>query len=239
MAKQTLTARDVLNLLMGMGLGGIGGDSPASMLMGAAGGIGGGTGGTGGEADGYPREFAPEPYHYHNVIYAPRPDGVKGPYQNMNYMGKADASTIAEAAEQQSIEEHNEAITKYVRMLPPNATPKQVRNALNRGYEEEKEMPRWWNESKNRREFSVSSSAVSGIRITPEGNVEVKWGKSPTWYTFKHYPTTREASIAARKLLQSDSIGRAVYPVVSRPPKKPNPLLGEWNRDNYEAGYAR
>jgi hypothetical protein len=26
---------------------------------------------------------------------------------------------------------------------------------------------------------------------------------------------------------------------VSRPPKKPNPLLGGWNRDNYEAAYAR
>jgi hypothetical protein len=46
------------------------------------------------------------------------------------------------------------------------------------------------------------------------------------------------ASKAARELLESDSIGRAVWPVRSRPLKKPNPKLGGWNKKNYEAGYA-
>lgn len=227
-------ASDILKILFGMGLGGIGGGSlggSASTLMG---GISGGTTGNGG----YPSEFAPGSHHYYKVVYDPRPAGVKGPYQNMNSMGKTDAATIAEASEQQTREDHTEAIMKYVRMLPANATPRQIQNAMDRGREEEKSLPKWWNESNNRREFSVSSSAVSGIRITPEGSVQVKWGKSPKWYTFRNYPNTMLASRAARELLESDSIGRAVYPVMSRPPKNPNKLLGAWNRKNYEPGYA-
>lgn len=226
-------ASDILKILFGMGLGGLGGSlgGSASTLMG---GISGGTTGNGG----YPSEFAPGSHHNYKVVYEPRPAGVKGPYQNMNSMGKANAATIAEASEQQTREYHNEALMKYVRMLPANATPRQIQAAMDRGREEEKSLPKWWNESNNRREFSVSSSAVSGIRITPEGSVQVKWGKSPKWYTFRNYPNTMLASRAARELLESDSIGRAVYPVMSRPPKEPNPSLGTWNRRNYEPGYA-
>ena len=233
MAKQ-FSAKDLLQILFGMGLGGMQGASgtlggTASVLMGGA-----GTGTSGG----YPTEFSPGSHHVYNVVYAPRPDGVSGPYQNMNYMGKADAAVIDAAAEQQTVKEHEDALMKYVRMLPANATPRQIQAAMDRGRAEEKDLPKWWNESNNRREFSVSSSAVKGIRITPEGSVQVKWGKSPTWYTFKNYPNTQLASQAAKELLKSDSIGRAVYPVVSHPPKKPNPLLGEWNRKNYEGAYA-
>lgn len=231
-------ASDILKILFGMGLGGIGGGSLGGSLGGSAstlmGGISGGTTGNGG----YPSEFAPGSHHNYKVVYEPRPAGVKGPYQNMNSMGKADAATIAEASEQQTREDHTEALMKYVRMLPANATPRQIQAAMDRGREEEKSIPKWWNESNNRREFSVSSSAVSGIRITPEGSVQVKWGKSPKWYTFRNYPNTMLASRAARELLESDSIGRAVYPVMSRPPKNPNILLGAWNRKNYEPGYA-
>lgn len=227
-------ASDILKILFGLGLGG----SPGGSLGGSAstlmGGISGDTTGNGG----YPSEFAPGSHHYYKVFYEPRPAGVKGPYQNMNSMGRADAATIAEASEQQTREDHTEALMKYVRMLPANATPRQIQEAMDRGREEEKSLPKWWNESNNRREFSVSSSAVSGIRITPEGSVQVKWGKSPKWYTFRNYPNTMLASRAARELLESDSIGRAVYPVMSRPPKKPNKLLGAWNRKNYETGYA-
>ena len=239
MAKK-ISANDVMSFLAGLMSAGVPGGSPASLLMGGMGGFGG-TGGIagGGEgaARGYPEEFAPGAYHVYNVVYAPRPDGVRGPYANMNYMGKADAATIDEAAEQQTIQEHNDVLTKYVRMLPRNATPRQVRDAIQRGREEEKQLPRWWNESNNRREFSVSSSAVKGIRITPEGNIEVRWGKTPTWYTFKKYGNTQLASQAARELLRSDSIGRAVYPVVSRGIAKPG--LGDWNRKNYAEEYAR
>lgn len=231
-------ASDILKILFGLGLGGIGGGSLGGSLGGSASTLmGGNSGGTTGNG-GYPSEFAPGSHHYYKVVYEPRPAGVKGPYQNMNSMGKADAATIAEASEQQTREDHNEALMKYVRMLPANATPRQIQMAMDRGREEEKSLPKWWNESNNRREFSVSSSAVSGIRITPEGSVQVKWGKSPKWYTFRNYPNTMLASRAARELLASDSIGRAVYPVMSRPPKEPNNLLGDWNRRNYEPGYA-
>lgn len=243
MAKK-ITATDIMQLLVQMGTSAIPMGPSAQIMSGALGGFGGNVGGTGrggdGSASGYPEEFAPDNTHNYNVVYAPRPDGVEGPYQNMNYMGKANAATIAEAAEQQSLKEHNEVLTKYVKMLPKNATPREVRDAIQRGRDEEKQLPKWWNESNNRREFAVSSSAVKGIRITPEGNVEVQWGgKNPTWYTFKKYGNTHEASKAARELLQADSIGRAVYPVVSRPLKKPNPLLGAWNKNNYDAAYAR
>lgn len=226
------SAKDLLKILVGMGLGsGMGGT--AGMLLG---GVSSPT--NNGADDTYPKEFSPGSHHVYNVVYAPRPDNEKGPYQNMNYMGKADKAIIAEAAEQQSAAEHQEALMKYVKMLPKGATPRQIQAAMDRGREEEKSLPKWWNESNNRREFSVSSSAVSGIRITPEGSVQVKWGKTPKWYTFKNYSNTMIASQKARELLESDSIGRAVYPVVSHPPKKPNPKLGEWNRKNYEPGYA-
>lgn len=243
MAKK-ITATDIMQLLVQLGTSAMPLGPSATIMSGALGGFGGNVGGTGrggdGSASGYPEEFAPGNTHDYNVVYAPRPDGVEGPYQNMNYMGKANAATIAEAAEQQSLKEHNEVLTKYVKMLPQNATPRQVRDAVQRGRDEEKQLPKWWNESNNRREFAVSSSAVKGIRITPEGNVEVQWGgKNPKWYTFKKYGNTHEASIAARELLQSDSIGRAVYPVVSRPLKRPNPLLGAWNKNNYDAAYAK
>ena len=233
---QPISTKDILKILFGMGLGGLGGITSSASILGGIVGMGAPSGGSGNGK--YPTEFAPGSHHVYNVVYAPRPDGVSGPYQNMNYMGKADAAVIDEAAEQQTIKEHEDALMKYVRTLPANATPKQIQEAMDRGREEEKNLPKWWNESNNRREFSVSSSAVKGIRITPEGSVQVKWGKSPTWYTFKNYPNTQLASQAAKELLKSDSIGRAVYPVISRPLKKPNPLLGVWNAKNYEGGYA-
>lgn len=235
------SAKDLLQILFGMGLGGMGGapgslGGTASVLMGGAG---------TGTSVGYPTEFSPGSHHVYNVVYAPRPDNEKGPYQNMNYMGKADAAVIDAAAEQQTDKEHEEALMKYVRMLPANATPRQIQAAMDRGRAEEKDLPKWWNESNNRREFSVSSSAVKGIRITPEGSVQVQWGKSPKWYTFKNYPNTMLASKAVHELLKMPSIGRAVYPVVSQgtgprmSKDKTNPgMLGEWNNRNYEGAYA-
>ena len=248
MAKK-VSASDILRLLTLMGGAGMA-SSPSAMIMsGGIGGIGGNAGGIIAREDGsvteYPKEFAPGHTHDYNVVYAPRTDKDKGYYQNMNYMGNANRDIIEQAAEQQTIDEHNRAITKFVSMLPPNATPRQVRDAIQRGRDEEKQLPKWWNESNNRREFSVSSSAVSGIRITPEGNVEVQWKNKPKWYTFRQYGNTHDASVAAKELLNSPSIGRAVYPVVfqgtgprmSKDPRNPG-MLGEWNQKNYDASYA-
>lgn len=228
MAKETELAKQILSMLLGAGMGSMGGGT-AGILTGIPWGIPGVSGGASGAPTGYPTEFAPGHNHTYNVVHVPGK-------ANFNAYGKGYSSLIDEAGEMQSLKEHVDAINKYVR---PGMNPRQLRDALELGREEEKKLPKFWNESFDRRNFKVSSSAVSGIRITPEGNVEVRWGTGPKWYTFKQYGNTHDASVAARKLLQSDSIGRAVYPVVSRPPKKPNPLLGTWNRDNYDAGYAQ
>lgn len=183
------------------------------------------------EAKQYPEEFAPQWYHHYEVKYSPSKRGKP----NMNYMGKQNASIIDLAGRMQSLEEHNKALTKHLR---PGQDIKQQRMALELGAQEEKQLPSFWNESQPRREFSVSSSAVSGIRLTPDARIEVRWGTGPKWYTFKQYENTYEAALAAQKLLKEDSIGRAVYPIISRPPKKPNPLLGGWNAENYDSAYA-
>ena len=217
----------------GGGIGGIGGFGGM-----AAAGFSGNGASSGPLATEYPKEYAPEPNHGYNVAYIP------GNPQN-NSSGRAARQTIDEAAVQQTIQEHNEALNRYLRLLPKNATPRQVRDAIQRGREDEKKLAAWWNESNNRRQFQVSSSAVSGIRVTPDGNVEVEWGSTPgKWYTFRKYGDTRKASEAARDLLKADSIGRAVYPVVSRGPgaayiSKKGHMLGEWNAPNYAAGYAK
>lgn len=175
----------------------------------------------------YPTEFAPDAWHNYDVVNIPGK-------ANFNQHGKANSSVIDEAGVMQDIDLHNKTITKYIR---PGMTPKQQRLALNQGLQEEKNLPQFWNESKSRRPFSVSSSAVSGIRLTPDARIEVQWKNKPTWYTFKQYPNTYEASKAAQELLKADSIGRAVYPIRSRNIKPTNDL-GWWNYPNYDPSMA-
>lgn len=230
-------AKQLLSMFLGMGMGGAAGGG-ASIAKLAAGATGSSVGGLGGQAAAftakqYPDQFAPGWAHKYTVDYVQSLDGQP----NLNQSGKANKSVIDVAGRMQTIDEHNDAILKYVKMLPPTANPKMVRAALHRGLEEEKALPAFWNESESRKPFSVSSSAVTGIRLTPDARIEVQWKGRPTWYTFKQYPTTYDASRAAQDLLNADSIGRAVYPVVSRPPKNPNPLLGGWNRSNYDAAF--
>lgn len=175
----------------------------------------------------YPEEFAPDAWHNYDVVNIPGK-------ANFNQHGKANMSIIDEAGVMQDIDLHNRTITKYIR---PGMTPKQQRLALNQGLQEEKNLPQFWNESTSRRPFSVSSSAVSGIRLTPDARIEVQWKNKPTWYTFKQYPNTYEASKAAQELLKADSIGRAVYPIRSRN-IKPTSDLGWWNYPNYDPSMA-
>ena len=175
----------------------------------------------------YPEEFAPDAWHNYDVVNIPGK-------ANFNQHGKANSSVIDEAGVMQDIDLHNKTITKYIR---PGMTPKQQRLALNQGLQDEKNLPQFWNESKSRRPFSVSSSAVTGIRLTPDARIEVQWKNKPTWYTFKAYPNTYEASKAAQELLKADSIGRAVYPIRSRN-IKPTSDLGWWNYPNYDGSMA-
>lgn len=178
----------------------------------------------------YPDQFAPGSNHVYNVVNIPGK-------ANWNQHGKANASVIDEAGVMQDLELHNKTITKYLR---PGMTPKQERLALQQGMQEEKNLPQFWNESESRRPFSVSSSAVTGIRLTPDARIEVQWRGRPTWYTFKAYPNTYEASKAAQELLQAPSIGRAVMPYQRNgvPLKFKDPNVTWWNRKNYDGAMA-
>lgn len=225
------TARELLMLAMGLGAGGA--SRAASVLSSVSGGNGGNAGNHGGPGSAftareYPTQFAPGAWHEYGVVQIPGK-------ANYNQMGKANLSTIEEAGVMQDLELHNRTITKYLR---PGMTPQEQRAALNRGLQEEKNLPQFWNESASRRPFSVSSSAVSGIRLTPDARIEVAWQSNPSkWYTFRQYPNTYEASKAAQELLKADSIGRAVYPVVSKGIGVRGDL-GAWNAPNYDAGMA-
>lgn len=169
----------------------------------------------------YPTHFTPGAYHNYEVIPG---KGNIGDRQKIEKYGRM-----------QSLEEHNDALLQFVK----NArTPKEMHVALMRGAEKEKELPQFWDESKPREPFSVSSSAVSGIRLTPDARIEVQWGTSPKWYTFKEYPNTYEASLAAQKLLKADSIGRAVMPYQRNGKllkfKNKGVDYSWWNRPNYD-----
>ena len=116
-------------------------------------------------------------------------------------------------------------------------------SAIIQDADEEKNLPQFWNESKSRRRFSVSSSAVNGIRLTPDGRVEVSWQSNPAkWYTFKQYPDVQKASLAAQKLLMEDSIGRAVAPFQRKGKliKYKDPIMNgtRWNTVNYDPAFA-
>lgn len=228
MASKTEIAKALLQLALGMGVGGAmrGGPSLLSIASGAS-----FTPGVPGGADAfmakqYPTEFAPDRYHNYQVVNIP---GAA----NLNQFGKSYSDTIEEAGRMQTIKEHNDAIKKYIR---PGMKPKELRAAIELGIADEKRLPQFWNESESRRPFKVSSSAITGIRLTPDARIQVQWKGKPTWYTFQQYPNTQEASLAAQELLKADSIGRAVYPVISR--KVNNPLLGSWNRKNYDGAFA-
>ena len=239
-------AKEILSLALGAAMGGAprAGGSVASRILAGAAGSGGGAAGSGGGmpsipglsstaqmfmAKQYPEEFAPQAWHYYDVVNIP---GAP----NFNQHGKANMGTIEEAGIMQDIDLHNNTIKKYIR---PGMTPKEERMALNKGLEEEKSLPQFWNESSSRRPFSVSSSAVTGIRLTPDARIEVQWKSSPDWYTFRSYPNTRAASEAAQELLKANSIGQAVMPLhrngVKLKFKDPN--MGWWNRKNYDPSY--
>ena len=233
-------AKEILALALGAAMGGAprAGGSVASRLLAGAAGSGGWVPSIPGissasqkfMAKQYPDEFAPQAWHYYDVVNVPGSP-------NFNQHGKANAGTIDEAGIMQDIDLHNRTIAKYLR---PGMTPKEERIALQQGLQEEKNLPQFWNESKSRRPFSVSSSAVTGIRLTPDARIEVQWKSSPKWYTFKSYPDTRAASKAAQELLKADSIGQAVMPFQRNgvPLKFNNPDIGWWNKINYDGSYA-
>lgn len=148
-----------------------------------------------------------------------------------------------DAARMQSLQEHNDALLRYVR---PGMTEAQAHAAITRGAKEEKKLPAYWDELHNRRNFNVRSDAVHAIRITPDGYIQIKWRGKPSktnpsgWYTFRKFRDTHEASLEAQKLIMSDSLGRAVWPVMTRKggDKLAAKGYGKWNVANYNAAFA-
>lgn len=182
----------------------------------------------------YPTEFAPGTNHEYDVQGVNLPKGVS----DNNSMGKANMAVVEDAGIMQTLDEHNAALTKYVR---PGMNPAQKYMAIQKGREEEKLLPKFWNESASRLPFQVSSSAVNGIRITPGGTVEVRWKSSPKWYTFQQFPNTYEASKAAYELLKADSIGRAVMPFQRKGKHIDYKSGGDhswWNKKYYNSAFA-
>lgn len=148
-----------------------------------------------------------------------------------------DQAMIDEAGRMQEKDEHNRALFKYLR---PGMSPKEVDIALRKGEKEEQKLPQYWEDLKYRREFNVKSDAVHGVKITPDAKIQVKWKGSPTWYTFRQFPNTYEASKEVQKLLNEPSLGRAVMPILTMKggDKLAAKGYGKWNAANYNGAYA-
>lgn len=148
-----------------------------------------------------------------------------------------DQAMIDEAGRMQEMNEHNRALFKYLR---PGMSPKEVDIALRKGEKEEQNLPKYWEDLNYRKEFNVKSDAVHGVRVTPDAKIQVKWKGGPTWYTFRQFPNTYEASKEVQKLLSEDSIGRAVMPILTMKggDKLAAKGYGKWNAANYNGAYA-
>lgn len=225
MAIQRLTMQDVLSLLLGAGLN--------SRAMDFASGVFG-SAGLGPDAS-IEDSASDYPKSSMQVRITPVGDGV---HNAMLQVGVAD-----KAARMQTLREHNDAINQF---LKPGQTKAERMEALRKGKQAEKELLSFWADKKPRVNYTPSSSAIEAIRITPENRIQVKWRGKPSkknpsgWYTFLPSATPFEASEAFKSLVMSPSIGRAVYPVISRPLKKPNPYItNNWNSKYYDPSKAR
>lgn len=191
MADQTTTiAGRILAGLLGFLSGGAGG-----MGGGIAGRIMGGAAGPGGVpvAIDYPPRRSSFDYR---ISYMPGP-----PQFNAAYNGDPEPMRM------QTLDQHNRALTKYVK---PGMNPAQVRWAIEKGKEEEKALPEFWSDDNSPRVKSArsSSSAVSGVRIRPDNTIAVQFGGRGKWYTYRGGATPYEAALAAHDLVTSRSLGR-------------------------------
>lgn len=186
----------------------------AVLQAGSGGGIGGYVLGGLGAAAGEPSSGGyPSPMHTVKVNYQPFP----GPYvPGQGRYNQGVKRGIAEkAARMQTIEEHEAALNgPLIDLLrrKPNATDREKHLAIVKGAENEEKLMSYWDDKKPRRNYSPCSSAVKAVRITPDHRIQVMWGNTPKWYTYKAHPNAYEASLVAQRLLTSGSIGMSVYP---------------------------
>lgn len=126
-----------------------------------------------------------------------------------------DYAKAKDAAKMQTLEEHNAALTAFIK---PGMNEAQLADAIVKGKELESRMLSFWDDSKPREQYHPTSSAVQAVRLTPDGRIQVMWrhksasGKPPKWYTYKTHANPQEASMSLRKLMTSGSIGKSVYP---------------------------
>ena len=109
----------------------------------------------------------------------------------------------AEAARQQSLEEHNAALAKYLR---PGMNPLQMQWAIAKGAEEERALPQFWDDLAPRRATRPTSNMMRGIRINPDNTISIQFGNAGKWYTYRGGPNRYEASREAQKLVTAPDI---------------------------------
>ena len=150
---------------------------------------------------------------------------IPGPAQ-MNRMLMQ--QTADEYAPRQTLLEHVNALRRYVR---PGMNPAQMKEALRRGKEYEQSLPQWWDDDRPRKNFTPSSSAVSGIRITPDNKIQIRFGKGTKWYSYRGGATPGAAAEEVQKLIgkNGQSIGQNLV--------RKSKTLGQWAKDHYLPGY--
>lgn len=150
---------------------------------------------------------------------------IPGPAQ-MNRMLMQ--QTADEYAPRQTLLEHVNALRRYVR---PGMNPAQMKEALRRGKEYEQSLPQWWDDDRPRKNFTPSSSAVSGIRITPDNRIQIRFGKGSKWYSYRGGENPGAAAAEVQKLIgkNGQSIGQNLV--------RKSKVFGQWAKDHYLPGY--
>lgn len=150
---------------------------------------------------------------------------IPGPAQ-MNRMLMQ--QTADEYAPRQTLAEHIAALRRYVR---PGMNPAQMKEALRRGKEYEQSLPQWWDDDRPRKNFTPSSSAVSGIRITPDNRIQIRFGKGTKWYSYRGGENPGAAAKEVQKLIgkNGQSIGQNLV--------RKSKVFGQWAREHYLPGY--
>lgn len=199
--------------LFGSGASAAGGVGAMTLLSG----VGGGTGATASESMDKVDSLG------HNFNYDL--NYIPGPAQ-MNRMLMQ--QTANEYAPRQTLAEHIAALRRYVR---PGMNPEQMKEALRRGKEYEQSLPQWWDDDRPRKNFTPSSSAVSGIRITPDNKIQIRFGKGSKWYSYRGGENPGAAANEVQKLIgkNGQSIGRNLV--------RKSKVFGQWAREHYLPGY--
>lgn len=153
---------------------------------------------------------------------------IPGPEKQMNRMLMQE--TADEYAPRQTLAEHVAALRRYVR---PGMNPAQMKEALRRGKEYEQSLPQWWDDDRPRKNFTPSSSAVSGIRITPDNRIQIRFGKGSKWYSYRGGETPGAAANEVQKLIGTN--GKSIGQALARKGLKNG--FGKWAEEHYLPGY--